>query len=121
MFIAILLFAFCQGMEAFVVPTSNKDNTNIIQSRRITLSQLHGFLDDIMNFGKDENAKNDNAKEKNEDEIDWNESDFQNELKKRNNEDTVASVDSNIMIADEEEVESNEFDGYMVCFEAVLL
>lgn len=117
MFIAMLLFAFCRGMEAFVVSTSNKDNTNIIQSRTVKPSQLHGFLDDILNFGKDDNAKNSNAKEKNEDEIDWNESDFQNELKKRNNEDTVVSlVDSNIMTADEEEVESKEFDGYMVCF-----
>lgn len=118
MFSAILLFAFCRGMEAFVVPTSNKDNKNIIQSKRFTPSQLHGFLDDILNFGKDDNAKNNNAKEKNEDEIDWNESDFQNELKKRNNEDIAVSVDSNIMIADdeEEEVKSKEFDGYMVCF-----
>ena len=89
------------------------------QIRNYNDVKLYGFFDDFMkaNFGsdKDEEQKQTNANAADDDgEIIWNESDFQREVKKRQQDiptEATAASSNTVIIIDGEEV---QFDGYMV-------
>ena len=125
----LLLVSLLPISSSFIQPNHVQNNcakcTHISTCRQISQYnnvKLYGFFDDFMqaNFGSDKDVE---QKQMNaavdDDEIIWNESDFQSEVKKRQQDiptEATATSPSNVMIIDGEEV---EFDGYMVRAEKI--